>query len=330
MLSVELGQGKLVIQYCLRYQTPRFAADGLAGMSFASQRKSVITRLNGGLGNQLFQYAAGRALADRLCAPLKIDLSEFETYLLRRFELDKFNISAEIATPEETASFVVNPSRFKRYYSRLAISLGFSFNRIAFKEGKFGYDDAFEKIRHPMYLNGYWQSEKYFISAKDKLKSELCLVNMLSVASQNILDEVLQCSAISLHIRRGDYISNPSAALVHGVCSLDYYYSAIRHIAAQVQDPIFFVFSDDPQWVKDNLKISYPVHFVEVNGPDQGVEDMWLMKSCKHHIIANSSFSWWAAWLNDRQDKIVIAPRIWFLDKKINDKDLIPEQWLKI
>ena len=292
--------------------------------------QSVITRLNGGLGNQLFQYAAGRALAERLGAPLKFDLSEFETYLLRRFELDQFNINANIATSEELAGLVINPSRFQRCYCRLAISLGLDINKIAFKESKFGYDGTFEKIRHPMYLNGYWQSEKYFISAKDKLRSELCLINKLSESSQKILDEILQCTAISLHIRRGDYISNLSAAAVHGVCSLDYYTSAICHITTHVQNPYFFVFSDDPQWAKDNIKISYPVQFVDINGPDRGVDDMWLMKSCKHHIIANSSFSWWAAWLNDRQDRIVIAPRIWFLDKKINDKDLIPEQWHRI
>lgn len=299
-------------------------------MSSALQIQSVITRLNGGLGNQLFQYAAGRALADRLGAPLKFDLSEFDTYLLRRFELDQFNINAGIATSTELANFVINPSRFQRYCSRLAISLGLGFNKIAFKENKFGYDGTFEKIRHPMYLNGYWQSEKYFKSVGDKLRSELCLADKLGETSQKILGEILQCPAVSLHIRRGDYISNPSAASVHGVCPLDYYYSAIRHITTRVQNPYFFVFSDDPQWAKDNLKIGYPVQFVEANGPDRSVEDMWLMKSCNHHIIANSSFSWWAAWLNNKQDKIVIAPRIWFLDKKINTRDLIPELWHKI
>lgn len=299
-------------------------------MSSDLQRQSVITRLNGGLGNQLFQYAAGLALADRLGVPLKMDLSEFETYHLRRFELDKFNISAGLATSDETAGFVINPSRFQRSYSRLAILLGPGFNKIAFKQRKFGYDDTFEKIRYPMYLNGYWQSEKYFKAAENKLRSELHLVNRLGEASQKILDGILQCPAVSLHIRRGDYISNPSAALVHGVCSLDYYYSAIRKITEHVKNPFFFVFSDDRQWTKDNLKISYPVQFVEANGPDRGTEDMWLMKSCSHHIIANSSFSWWAAWLNDKLDKIVIAPRIWFLDNKIDTKDLIPEQWHRI
>lgn len=299
-------------------------------MSSILQMPHVITRLNGGLGNQLFQYAAGRALAERLDAPLKIDLSEFETYPLRRFELNKFNISAEIATPDEARCFIINPSRLQRYISRLAITWGLGSGKIALRETKFNYDALFEKVHHPIYLNGYWQSEKYFKSAESILRSELCLADALDPSSEKILAEIQQSSAISLHIRRGDYVTNPSAAAVHGVCPLDYYYSAIRHITAHVPNPCFFVFSDDPQWAKDNLKISYPVQFVEANGPDRGVEDMWLMKSCDHHIIANSSFSWWAAWLNDSSDKIVIAPRIWFLDKNINDKDLIPERWVKI
>lgn len=117
--------------------------------------QSVITRLNGGLGNQMFQYAAGRALAERLGVLLKLDLSEFETYSLRRYELNKFNISAEIAEPAETAHVVVNPSRFWRTCSRLAISSGLVLDKIAFRERHFHYDAAFEKIIHPVYLNGY-------------------------------------------------------------------------------------------------------------------------------------------------------------------------------
>ena len=299
-------------------------------MSLNSQMPFVIVRLNGGLGNQLFQYATGRALARRLGVPLRLDISEFQSYLLRRFELNQLTINAEIAKPDELTGFVINPSRFQRVYSRLAISLGLTISRIAFKENKFTYNKSFEDIRHPVYLNGYWQSEKYFKSAEEELRHELCLVDGLCDASQNALDEITKCSAVSLHIRRGDYITNQSAAAVHGVCSLDYYHSAIRHICKYVPNPVFFVFSDDPQWAKDNLKITYPVHFVEGNGPDRGIEDLWLMKSCNHHIIANSSFSWWAAWLNDNQDKIVIAPRIWFLDKKLDARDLIPAQWHRL
>lgn len=295
-----------------------------------SKMHCVVTRLNGGLGNQMFQYAAGYSLAKRLNVPLKIDISEFETYHLRRFELDQLNITAGVATPEELAYFITHPTRFQRKLSRLSLTLGLGFNKIAFKEIKFSFDDAFDKIQSPAYLNGYWQSEKYFKTVRDSLRGEFCPVAQPGEVSRNILDEVQQSNAISLHIRRGDYISNPAAASVHGVCPLEYYYSAISYLSAQVQNPVFFVFSDDPQWAQDNLKISHPVRFVIANGPDRGIEDMLLMQSCHHHIIANSSFSWWAAWLNNRQDKIVIAPRIWLLDSKKDTRDLIPEQWHRI
>ena len=209
-------------------------------MSSIANLQFVIVRLNGGLGNQLFQYATGRALANRLNVPLKLDISEFDTYLLRRFELNQFTITAEIAQPEELAGFVINPSRFQRTYSRLAISLGLHFSRIAFREVKFTYDDTFDRIRHPMYLNGYWQSEKYFKSNEDELRKELCLTDKLGEASQKVLEEITKCSAVSLHIRRGDYITNQSAAAIHGVCPLDYYYSAINYINSRVQNPIYF------------------------------------------------------------------------------------------
>lgn len=296
----------------------------------AFQLQSVITRLNGGLGNQLFQYAAGRALANRLGVPLKMDLSEFETYELRQFELDKFSIDARIVAPGDTVDINIRPSSLQRRFSRAAIYLGISVEKIAFREKGLGYDSAFGKIRRPMYLNGYWQSERYFKSVEDQLRSELCPIKELGEASQTILNEIVQCHAVSLHIRRGDYVTNPSAAAVHGVCPLDYYYTAIRHITSHLAEPRFFVFSDDPQWAKTNLKIGHPVQFVEANRADDGIQDMWLMKSCKHHIIANSSFSWWAAWLNESLDKTVIAPRTWFLDKSIDDSDLIPKQWLRI
>ena len=291
---------------------------------------AVITRLNGGLGNQLFQYAAGRGLADRLHVPLKLDLSEFETYKLRGFELDKFNIEAEVANPTEISCVDVHPSKINRYRSRLAIYCGYTLPFFAFKEKSFKYDKLFEQISKPVYLDGYWQSEQYFNASDIHLRREISLKRSLDKTSEEIQKEISKYSSVSLHIRRGDYVTNPSAAIVHGVCSLDYYDAAIQLIATQVNKPFFFVFSDDPQWAKENLKMSHPVHFVEANGPDRGVEDMWLMKSCNHHIIANSSFSWWAAWLNSKPGKIVIAPRIWFRDSTINTQDLIPKQWIQL
>jgi hypothetical protein len=291
---------------------------------------AVITKLNGGLGNQLFQYAAGRSLADRLNVPLKIDLSTFENYKLRGFELNKFNIEAEIAKPADTSGINLHPSKFNKYRSRLAINFGYTLSSYPFKEKYYRYDKLFAKITKPVYLEGYWQSEEYFRTSDAHLRREINFKHSFDDNSEQILKEISQHHAVSLHIRRGDYVTNPSAAAVHGVCSLEYYDAAIRLIATRISQPFFFVFSDDPQWAKENLKMNHPVHFVEANGPDRGVEDMWLMKSCNHHIIANSSFSWWAAWLNNKPDKIVVAPKIWFRDPTINTRDLIPKQWIRL
>lgn len=292
----------------------------------------MITRLDGGLGNQLFQYAAGLALAEKLAAPLKIDLTALARDPLRRFELANFRISAAVASPEEIGAFVTRPSRAQRAWGRLAVALGIGDHRVAFREYRYGYNRLFAAIRRPVYLSGYWQSERYFSAIADQLRAELTPVAGLSPASRQVLAEIESCPAISIHIRRGDYLTNPAAAALLGLCPLEYYAAAVARLAAQVADPCFFVFSDDPQWARDNLKIDYPVRFVEANGPERGVEDMWLMKSSRHHIIANSSFSWWAAWLNDRPDKIVIAPRRWFSDPRRNrdTADLIPPVWQRL
>jgi hypothetical protein len=145
-----------------------------------------------------------------------------------------------------------------------------------------------------------------------------------------VLTEIRKYNAVSIHIRRGDYVSNPSAAAVHGICSLEYYEAAIQFIASRTDQPFFFVFSDDPQWAKNNLKTKHPTYFVEEDGTNKGAADMCLMSTCNHHIIANSSFSWWGAWLNNKADKIVVAPQIWFRDTTINTRDLLPAQWYEL
>ena len=135
--------------------------------------------------------------------------------------------------------------------------------------------------------------------------------------------------AVSLHVRRGDYVSDPKTKAILGVCSLDYYRAAIAHIAERIESPAFFVFSDDIAWAKANLEIPFPCEYVDHNQGQQSYNDMHLMSLCKHHIIANSSFSWWGAWLNPRKDKIVIAPENWFANNE-DAKDLIPPESVKL
>ena len=152
----------------------------------------------------------------------------------------------------------------------------------------------------------------------------------LGSRNKELLSLIRTVNSVSLHIRRGDYVSNPDTNSALGTCSLEYYRHCIEHIASNVENPHFFLFSDDINWVRDNLKIKYPTTVVDGNSADTNYADLHLMSNCKHNIIANSSFSWWGAWLNNNPDKIIIAPKIWFANSPLTPKEIIPENWLKL
>ena len=145
-----------------------------------------------------------------------------------------------------------------------------------------------------------------------------------------LMAKIESCHSVSLHVRRGDYASDPVFLAMHGLCPLDYYERAVKHVSERVSDPVFFLFSDDPDWVRANLNVHGTVEVVDQNGPDAGSEDLRLMSRCRHHIVANSTFSWWGAWLNGGAPKIVVAPQRWFADESMNAVDLIPEAWVKL
>ena len=179
------------------------------------------------------------------------------------------------------------------------------------------------------YLMGYWQSEKYFQFIEAIIRADFVFKQAMSNSNQLIANQIEQSNAVSLHVRRGDYANNPLTAATHGLCSMDYYMQAIQHIGECVYEPNFFIFSDDIVWVKENLKINFPCFYVDGNYGEESYNDMRLMSLCKHHIIANSSFSWWGAWLNQYAGKIVIAPNKWFAHDT-DVKDLLPESWVKL
>jgi hypothetical protein len=179
------------------------------------------------------------------------------------------------------------------------------------------------------YLSGYWQSEKYFRNIKEHLVEELSLFNLPSVENEKYLIEIFNTNSVSIHIRRGDYINDTSAINTHGFCGLDYYVNSISFIESKLSNPTYFVFSDDIDWARHNIKTKKNIFFIDTNF-DKPEEDLRLMLNCKHNIIANSSFSWWAAWLNQNKEKIVITPKKWFADSKKSSIDLIPSEWLKI
>ena len=286
----------------------------------------VISRLIGGLGNQMFQYAAGRSLAIANNCELKLDVSGYKNYTLHNgYELNLFKIQAGIATDVEISDFVKSRSRLSSFISK-KLKLK---NKSHLIEKNFGYDSSFFEIKRFVYIDGYWQSYQYFESIKSQLKLELTPATPLSGLNLTISKQIANCNSVSLHIRRGDYVNNLEANKTHGFIGIEYYNKAISLIHEQVLHPHFFVFSDDIAWARENLGLIVNVIFVDHNQGRTSFEDMRLMSLCQHHIIANSSFSWWGAWLNTSPNKIVIAPKQWFANMQ-DTSDLMPENWLKI
>ena len=289
----------------------------------------VIVQLNGGLGNQLFQYGAGRAIAHRNRVPLKMDLSILQTSTLRTYRLAYFNVIEEFAKEEEIRR-LLTPRRTE-VVPRLCNNMRRCFlpyyRHPVLRERSRSFDPKVLKARRNTYLVGYWQSERYFADIADLIRSEFALRHQPDGVNQRVLAEIGQANSVSLHIRRGDYVVNPKTNRVHGVLGMDYYRTAVSFIADRVEQPHFFVFSDDTPWCRQHLKMPFATFFMEHNGEEKDYEDLRLMRNCKHHIIANSSFSWWGAWLSEYPHKLVVAPRKWYAEAEYDPASRFPSDW---
>ncbi len=287
----------------------------------------VIVRLTGGLGNQMFQYAAGRALADRLGAELLLDTRAFEhvlarqAYTRRAYALSPFKLRAKLATPADLKDW---PVWVVEIGMRLRLIRPL-FRRWHFEDA-ITYDPRVRTLQEPVCLVGYWQSERYFIDSADRIRADFALLQPLSDANARLLETARSASSVGLHVRRGDFVSLPDAAQVHGLCSIDYYRRAISLVRNRCPECRFLVFSDDPEWARAELPLDPSAVFVAGNElrPEQ---DLTLMSACKHHIIANSSFSWWAGWLGYSPDQIVVAPTPWYASPKRDARDLAVPRW---
>lgn len=291
----------------------------------------VIVRLNGGLGNQLFQYATGRAVANRFSQPLVVDDRAFRTDNLRGFCLSRFHADYTLASDNPMVEAILPPAR-KRWLAYAGWRLRYG-NRLTYvKERSLEFDPSLFACGPGAYLHGYWQSEQYFRDIADLLKQELTVREPVSGENQSWLDEIASGVSVSLHIRRGDYVSDPKANRVHGICALDYYQRALERLSQELGWTSFslFVFSDDPDWVEANWTLPYRLRTVRHNGDSRNYEDLRLMMACHHHIIANSSFSWWGAWLGHHPQRVVIAPKKWFNDPLRSDRSLVPDRWLRL
>ena len=276
----------------------------------------------------MFQYAVGRSLSLSRGEPFKMDISRFPGYKLHHgFELQRvFNCNAEIATDMEVRSTLgwQGEPTIRRILARPRME---RLRRDAFVvEPHLHYWAGINNVPQDCYLMGYWPSEKYFQTQSSLIRADFTFKQKPSCRNSDLARHLAQVNAVSLHMRRGDYVNNPKTNATHGVCSLDYYQIAIQYVSDRVEQPYFFIFSDDIVWVKNNLKINFPHQVVDHNHGIESYNDMRLMSLCRHHIVANSTFSWWGAWLNPSPDKIVVAPKRWFA-KEMNTMDLAPQDW---
>lgn len=281
----------------------------------------IIVKILGGLGNQMFQFASAKALALEHNQALYLDTNSLVRHGERQFDLAHFKL--------------VENEALSSHFGNLGMSV-FAKALIKVKkhpayylEPHFPYQKLVLKTKDSIYLDGYFQSEKYFKNHEKIIRADFTFKRDYNDNEKKYVSLIENSNSVSLHIRRGDYITNKAASDLMEHLSLDYYYQAIQYLQDKKGDITLFIFSDDPQWVKDNLKISVPHYFVTGNNGNDSYRDMRLMSLCHHHIIANSSFSWWGAWLNAREDKRVIAPKKWFRGNKLDDRDLIPETWLR-
>ncbi len=289
----------------------------------------IIVKLKGGLGNQMRQYAAGRRLALKYQVPLKLDISFYSHQgkaTRRQYSLDAFNVQASIASSEEVKKILGwEPTPFlKRALNKLRIRY---YNANYWPEKPLCFDPDFLVVSDNTCLEGDFRSYKYFDTIRPVLLADFALRNGYSPTALAWAEKITATSSVSVHIRRGDYVYSPETNAYHGLSPLAYYHQAVAIIKDRVKDPSFFVFSDDQEWCRENLSFLAGAKFIS-GVSDQ--EELILMSRCRHNIIANSSFGWWGAWLNDSPGKTIIAPQRWFNDQSVDISDLLPENWLKI
>jgi len=288
----------------------------------------ICVRLEGGLGNQLFQHAAGRALALRHGTRLLWDpdmlLHPPAGVTPRHFELDRFQVHGALARPGQV--------RGMRWLRRLGKASAMFSNWRAYRESRAGFDRGFARLGDTSYLVGYWQSFRYFESCAAELSAELQPVLPLSPASAELLARIQAHETIAVHVRRGDYVSLAAAARYHGVLPLAYYTEALQRLQSRHPRAGLLVFSDDPDWCRAQLPCpAAQTGFVTHNQGGDAWQDLVLMAACRHHVIANSSFSWWGAWLADQRQgaagRLVFAPAQWFAATPIAPQDRFPAHW---
>lgn len=290
-----------------------------------------MVKIIGGLGNQMFQYATARRVAHVNNVEITLDISPFQNQgksTPRTYMLDNFNINARIATEKEVRYFI----RYKRNHTKILGKIHNTFfadDSIYISEHGYGLNKNVLALKDNVYLDGWWNTAKYFEDIDDIIQKEFTLKNRGRAEYEKTRAEILLRNGVSIHIRRGDYVANHETAKSYGTCDLDYYKHAVEYIVQRTGNPHFYIFSDDIAWAQENLVIPHPHTFM--SGKEvKDYEELMLVAVCKHNIIANSTFSWWGAWLNTNKNKIVVAPKQWFKDESFVPVDLVPRSWVRI
>jgi hypothetical protein len=293
----------------------------------------IVIQLQGGLGNQMFQYAFARILAKRNSVTLKLDKSFFDNFSKGK-EFTPRNFELAIFENEYTQASSLEISTLTRlsFINKINKKLGICNKANVYLEPSLDFHLEFLSIKVPAYIKGYFQSYKYFENQEDLIREIFSFpIESLDERNSVLLSKLQSETTISVHIRRGDYVTNKKTQQFHGNCNLEYYLNAISLLASKNKEFTLVFFSDDNQWVKEQFEtLTYSKIFVDHNTNQNSWIDMFLMSFCSHNIIANSSFSWWAAYLNKYSDKIVIAPKKWFADSEIDTNDLIPPEWIRL
>lgn len=295
----------------------------------------LLVNLIGGLGNQMFQYAFGIGLSDKREIQVKFDTTDLldrshkENFTYRDFELHVFDAPVDIASDRELSMYKY---RIGFTLDNLYYKITRKLKNVEFYSEKkyFAYEPGVLATSDNTYFTGYWQNERYFKENSELIRQAFSFRNCPEGKNKELARQLQADNSIAVHIRRGDYANNQHVQNVHGMCSPEYYQRAVELIASKVSEAKLYVFSDEPEWVMQNLSFAHPATYVNHNKGSNSFEDMRLMSLCKHNIIANSSFSWWGAWLNANPDKIVVAPTKWMQGLHIDCSDLIPKQWIRL
>lgn len=298
--------------------------------------KIVVARFRGGLGNQMFQYACARHLASKNGCELILDTSyltkavQGRDYVVRSFDLDIFGLDERHATHRDLAKFFPR-TRFERAHHICKRLVGKRPPQV-YVEPALAFRPEVLSLEGDVLLDGYFQDERYFSDAASFIRQRYMLGSCLqemSSGSRAIYDAVKAGNSVCLNIRRGDFVSNPTSHKFHGVCPLAYYLNAVTHMSAVVESPKVFVFSDDIEWCKVMLPSWFNATIVDhKHKGDRFSLYLFLMKSCRHFIIPNSSFGWWAAWLGEHPGKVVLCPQRWVRD--VSGSSCCPPEWFRI